>query len=354
MISFYPGPSQIEEKIPKYVIDAYKNGIASINHRSPEFQTLYDNVIKILQKRLNLPEDYHLIFTSSATECWEILAQSLIEKDRHHIYNGAFGEKWYRYTRKLTNNATFTQFNEQEPFDPIKVEIPANTKLICLTQNETSNGTQIPNTEIKQIRDMNPESMIAVDATSSLGGIYLNFRNADIWFASVQKCLGLPAGMAVLICSPLAIQRAKSLGDNKFYNSLSFLIENMEKRQTSYTPNVLSIYLLYRVLKERRHIKDEERILKKRNVAWVNLIDRLDPLDLLIKSPEARSTTVLTVKCSVDDLEEVKQEAKQKGILLGEGYGIYKGESFRIANFPAIKDRHITKLKEFLISYFQK
>jgi phosphoserine aminotransferase len=54
-----------------------------------------------------------------------------------------------------------------------------------------------------------PDALIAVDATSSMAGVELDWQSADIWFASVQKCFGLPAGMAVMVCSPRALQYAE-------------------------------------------------------------------------------------------------------------------------------------------------
>ena len=57
--------------------------------------------ITLLKEKLDIPKDYTIFFTSSATECWEILAQSLIVTRSFHIYNGAFGEKWYDYTLRL-------------------------------------------------------------------------------------------------------------------------------------------------------------------------------------------------------------------------------------------------------------
>ncbi len=75
MISFYPGPSRVEDCIPEYVRDAYNQGVLSINHRSDEFMALTKATIQILKDRLNIPENYSVFFTSSATECWELIAQ---------------------------------------------------------------------------------------------------------------------------------------------------------------------------------------------------------------------------------------------------------------------------------------
>ena len=77
MISFYPGPSRVHEEIPDYVKEAYREGILSINHRSEEFMSMSEKTISLLKNKLEIPKNYSVFYTTSATECWEIIAQSL-------------------------------------------------------------------------------------------------------------------------------------------------------------------------------------------------------------------------------------------------------------------------------------
>jgi len=101
MISFYPGPSRVHDEIPTYVKDAARQGIMSMNHRSEEFMTISKRTIALLKQKLNIPKNYTIFFTTSATECWEIIAQSWITDKSYHLFNGSFGQKWYEYTHKL-------------------------------------------------------------------------------------------------------------------------------------------------------------------------------------------------------------------------------------------------------------
>ena len=246
MISFYPGPSRVHDEIPKYVKDAYKLGIMSINHRSPSFIKISEKTIALLKKKLNIPKDYTVFYTSSATECWEIIAQSLITEKSYHFYNGAFGQKWFDYTKRLRPQAEGIFFQVENVLDPAKSIFPNENAVICITQNETSNGTQVTNTLIRRIKKNNPQHLIAIDATSSMGGIKLDFKTADIWFASVQKCFGLPAGLAVMLCSPRAKEKMNLIGETNHYNSLTAIDRMSQIGQTPFTPNVLGIYLLMR------------------------------------------------------------------------------------------------------------
>lgn len=351
MISFYPGPSRVHDEIPAYVADAYEAGILSINHRSEEFMKISEKTIRLLKRKLEIPHDYTIFFTGSATECWEIIAQSVIAKSSFHFFNGSFGRKWFEYTSRICNGATPFEFGINDLLDEKEFKLVKGEGVICLTQNETSNGTQVSNRIMSGIREQYPRQLIAVDATSSMGGVYLDFSAADIWFASVQKCFGLPAGLGIMVCSPTAMEKATKLGERNHYNSLTFMAEMMDKWQTPFTPNVLNIYLLNRVMEASRPIRDQHEKIEKRFRSWIDFFNEKETIRHLITNKQARSLTVIPVQSTEELVTTIKTKAKKKGLLLGEGYGDLKSTTFRIANFPALKKKEIGKLMKFLSRY---
>ena len=347
MVSFYPGPSRVYDDIPRWTTMAASQGILSMNHRSDDFMKLMRNTIQQLHKKLSIPSSYSIFFVSSATECWEIIAQSLIDKESLHIINGAFGEKWFDYTKRLKPDASKYLFDREALPAMASLQPPVNG-LICITHNETSNGTALPVKFLQDLRAGFPSHVIAVDATSSMAGVYLDFRLADVWFASVQKCFGLPAGMAILICSPKAMERAWQLSDKQHYNSLLFMKDMLEKHQTTHTPNVLGIYLLFRSLQKRKPIREIDRQTRKRANAWYDFFADHRDLHLLITHPAVRSQTVIAVSGDPMVLQRAKKKAKQAQLLLGDGYGSLKPTTIRIANFPAIRALEIRALEAVL------
>ncbi|HEU5289990.1 MAG TPA: aminotransferase class V-fold PLP-dependent enzyme [Cyclobacteriaceae bacterium] len=348
MISFYPGPSRVHDEIPGYVKDAARLGIMSMNHRSPEFVAMSKKTIELLKKRLSIPKDYTVFFTSSATECWEIIAQSWVTEKSYHLYNGSFGQKWYEYTRKIKAGAIGKPFDREVALNPEELKFEGVNAILCLTQNETSNGTQVSNQIISAIRKNNPHHLMAVDATSSMAGIVLDFKSADIWFASVQKCFGLPAGLGIMTCSPAAISRAKEINNSSYYNSIVFMSAMMEKWQTPFTPNVLAIYLLLRVLEKSQSIKSVHKTTVSRYQEWNTFLQKTKTLKHLVKNKTVHSYTVLPIEGDPSSITKIKKNGKKQGFLLGEGYGDLKATTFRIANFPALKNAEIAKLKRFL------
>ncbi|MEQ8473332.1 MAG: aminotransferase class V-fold PLP-dependent enzyme [Marinoscillum sp.] len=345
--NFYPGPSRVYSNITEYIYEAYMDGIMSINHRSQEFMTLLRATKTELRIKLLIPEDYEIIFTSSATECWEIIAQSLTEKGSQHFYNGSFGEKWASYASEITKtrNVHFG-INEKLPTG----DIAMGFDVLCVTQNETSNATMIGMESMRMLSTENQDKLIAVDVTSSFGGVKLDYLQADVWYGSVQKCLGLPAGMGFMILSPKAVHVAEKIGENTRYNSLVRLIENAQKDQTSYTPNVLSIYLLLKTQEASRGIDYINEKLTGRMDAYTELFSQTDGIDFLVENNEVRSTTVLALTATAP--EKIKHKATDRGIVLGSGYGPWKKSTFRIANFPAIKTKEVEKLLAFFAKYY--
>jgi phosphoserine aminotransferase len=180
-----------------------------------------------------------------------------------------------------------------------------------------------------------------------MAGIALPFSLGDIWFASVQKCFGLPAGLGLMVLSPAAIERAKEIGEKRHYNSLLILLEHMEKYQTSCTPNVLGIYLLNRVLQIVPRIEVTDTLLRQRQADYLHALQGPN-LQPLISNAHVRSTTVIAVKSDPEYIAALKTEAKAEGFLLGSGYGKWKADTFRIANFPAYSQKEIDPLLAFL------
>ncbi|MDX5482715.1 MAG: aminotransferase class V-fold PLP-dependent enzyme [Hymenobacteraceae bacterium] len=352
MLNFYPGPSKVYPEVRTYLVDAYDEGILSTPHRGEQFVQMSRAVVGSIKRRLNIPQDYYIFFTSSATECWEVLIQSLTTHKSYHIYNGSFGEKWYQYAKKLRPKAEGLQFDMNELMPVHELNISSDTELICFTQNETSNGTQVSPTTILNLHNRYRDTLIAVDATSSMAGLNLKLIKADIWFASVQKCFGLPAGLGVMACSPRAVFRAKQMAERAHYNSLVNMYEKMLNYQTTHTPNVLNIYLLKRMLEDRPFIKTIDQHLTDRAQELYTFFEQFSDFKLLVENEEVRSKTVLTLEASERLVDDVKKRALHHNIRIGNGYGPWARTTFRIANFPAIQDEEYEELKRFFLHYY--
>ena len=336
MLSFYPGPSKVHPEVLGFIQEAFSNGVVSINHRSERFEVLLKDTLQILHEKWNIPQDYTLYFISSATEAWEIVAQSLIKEKSLHLYNGAFGKKWAHYTQQIIPNARSVEFGLND--DLKSIAPPLNTKdfdTICLVQSETSNGTG--QTVCRSDFDLQEDAIIAVDATSTMGGINLPWTEADVWFASVQKCMGIPAGLGVLICSPKALERAAQLNKKVHYNDILLMEENRKLFQTHYTPNVLSIYVLNKLA----HLLPNLTLIDQQTWEKASILTdyfsntNAFHLSFLIENPHLRLPTVFALQGETEQIKRLQNLCLKNNIELGKGYGEWKNNTIRIANFPS-------------------
>jgi phosphoserine aminotransferase len=336
MLNFYPGPSKLYVGIDRHIQEAIASGILSMNHRSSDFIALYKQVQERFESHYNLPNGYNVYFTSSATECWSILTDSFPKQAFLHLFNGSFGEKWMEVSKQLNIEYESIVFDIHTELSTAKINTSVSPEIVCTTLVETSNGTFLSNAVQASIRELFSDSLIAVDATSALAGVSLNWEHADIWFASVQKCLGLPSGLGVLILSPQAQHAIEHRSKDSHYNSLKRIVKNGSDFQTTHTPNILGIYLLSERLKA---IKNSDFLkLKERMTHLYAHYSSHASLQPLIIEQQVQSPTVLALKGDEEYIQHIKKYLKAKNIIIGSGYGIWKENTIRIANFPAHTD----------------
>lgn len=337
-LNFTPGPSELYFTVPDHLRQAVREGIPSLSHRSKAFEAIFESATQGLRLLLGLPDGFHIAFTASATEVWERSIQSLVAKRSAHLVNGAFSRRYYEISSQLGKNASAIVAAEGEGFD--QVTLPPDQELIAFTHNETSTGVMLSPSVIRAARQQHPDSLVIVDAVSSLPYAELDYHAIDSVFFSVQKGFGLPAGLGVWIYNDRCVEKAKRLhaeGHNLgTYHSLLSLHSFAQKNQTPETPNVLGIYLLSQVIADflRRGITIIRKETEYKAALLYGLLDRRSDITAFVRQPEHRSKTVITVACPTV-IQPLVRHLESKGLSPGEGYGIHKAGQLRFANFPA-------------------
>jgi phosphoserine aminotransferase len=355
-IYFTPGPSHPHSGLRSFLDDALADDIVTISHRGAAFSEVYARTDAALRGLMDIPADYHLMFVGSATEAMERVIQGLVANRSHHFIGGSFAEKWFEIAEQLGKKPTATRVEPGQSFSEADLMVPADTELVCVTQNETSTGTAFADEALLALTRLPERPLVAVDVVSSAPLSELPWQGLDAVFFSVQKAFGLPAGLGVLVASPRALAksaelraRGLSLGS---YHSLPQLAAAAAKFQTPETPNVLGIYLLSRVAEDFN--KQGADRLRRENRARAQIIyeviDNHAELEPFVTDPRWRSPTVIvtTVK---NGNHALHQYLKDQGLVLGQGYRPYQEEHLRIANFPAIDrqsfDHMIKHLKRY-------
>ncbi|MDZ4715682.1 MAG: aminotransferase class V-fold PLP-dependent enzyme [Cytophagales bacterium] len=354
MINFSPGPSEIYFTVQDHLKKAFRDGIPSLSHRSKSFEDIFSETTTGLRQLLDIPDGFHIVFVSSATEVWERSIQNLVQEKSFHLVNGAFSKKFYEISKQLQRKAEKIEVADGSGFQ--MVTVPPGQELIGVTHNETSTGVSMPPSFIRHLGAQNPGSLLVVDAVSSLPYPSFDYGRLDSVYFSVQKGFGLPAGLGVWIYNQRCVDRAMALHAGGqcigSYNSLLNLTAFANKNQTPQTPNVLGIYLLGKVVQDflRRGITTLRRETEYKAAVLYQALDKRTDIRPFVTNPEHRSQTVITVDCG-SQLEPLTSYLTAKGFFPGEGYGGYKNTHLRIANFPAHSKEQFEALADAIAGF---
>ncbi len=352
-IYFTPGPSELFYTVEEHLKNALKLQVPSISHRGQLFKDIYRHTVDQLSTLINLPGGYHVLFTNSATEIWERIIQNCVEKKSFHLVNGAFSEKFHQTAQQLGVHAIKVTSEEGSVVDISTLEIASDVELIGLAHNETSTGASQPLEDIYKLRELYPEPLIAVDVVSSLPYVDLDFTKVDMVYFSVQKCFGLPAGLGVWLVNNRAVEKARLLSEKGCsiakYRQLLPMIEQAAKFQTTSTPNVLDIYLLGKVAEDMNNkgLDMIRREIDYKAAVLYHCINEHPDLEVFIKNPKYQSKTTIVAKAE-NNVNHIIDSLKTHGLEIGSGYGKYKEEHIRIANFPTHSKEQIELLVDQL------
>ena len=356
-LSFIPGPAKISPVVYQDIETAIAEGVLELSHRSPAFLEIAKESLQNLRTYLAIPDDYHILYTESASSAWHSMIANAVREKSVHIVQGAFSGKATTAARKLNKRAV--EYHCEIPKEALQLPtaIDTDVELVTICLNESSNGTLWSTSQLQDLRALAPNALIGVDVTSCAGAVALDFAFGDIWYFSVQKAFGLPAGLGVVILSPRALTRAKELTDTgenlAGLANWNDLIANQENGRgpTPYTPNMLSIYLLARQaarLEAAGGIAAVEQATREKAARIYAYLEEHSALKPFITHASDRSPTAITVTGTPETIAGAHQRARERNTVLGQGYGELKKETLRIANFPSITDEDVASLLAWL------
>ena len=372
--NFNVGPAQLYDGVASFYSEALQSGIGSISHRSKQFTDMSQETLRCARLFFNIPDDYKIYYTYSATESIELVVRGLVQKKSLHIVNGNFGNVWYktalhngRDAQKFENNLNENNLAEniQVKLAEVLSELQENfADTVCVTGSETASGIGYAPEEISEfsakIKEISEDTLLAVDVTSGMGGIHYDISSADIWLFSIQKSLGLPAGLGFLILSPKAYERAKQIEEKRSakkidfgnHHSISSLEKKMsEKFQTPTTPNVLAIagfgYICKTWLEDFGNIDSLSKITDEKAELFYSFFEsekNTSDFSPAIDEKNARTKTVIVIKIKNSESlteDEISKKMKKQteklqnaGFVIASGYGKLKTTQLRLANFP--------------------
>lgn len=346
-LNFTIGPSKLYHGVADYITDIVQSEFSQISHRSPQFTETSKNTIENFRKFFEIPEDYKVFYTGSSTEAWEIIGRGCVDIKSTHVTNGSFGESWWKKAGNIGREAqhlTHGDWKTRLGIDEMNVD--EDSEFLAITANETSTGIAYSSEEIKSIRKKFPQILIGVDITSSIGGINYDYSQADIWHCSVQKGLGMPGGLGILVVGPKAWEKYKTRetagADVGSHHSLGSLWGKMEtKFQTPTTPNFINIatlgFVCEQFIKDFGTSTELERLTNEKASILNNFLGKSNKYHV-----NGNSKTIFVIDAPEPSMDTINS-LWEKGITISTGYGKMKTTQIRIGNFAvhSIKDIEI-------------
>lgn len=351
---FVPGPVDVADEVLQ------AQAAPMLPHRSKEFEAIYRRASEKAQQLFYTK--YRVFLTaSSGTGLQEAAMRNFVNKRVLSVVNGAFADRWYEVAVSNGKDAGKLAFEWDAPASPARIADAIKEggfEAVAIVHNETSTGMQNPVKEVAEaIRAVAPDTLIFVDAVSSLGGakIEMDAWGIDMVLTSSQKCLALPPGLALGAVSDRAMEKAKSVENRGWYFDLVRMEKHRLKDSSPATPAMSLIfaldYQLDRILAEGPENRfARHSAMAKRVQEWA------EAHDLPIYAPEGfRSQTVTTIKnergINVSDLNAF---LKGREMRIAGGYGPIKETTFRIAHMGEIQMEDVEKLLAAMEEYLKR
>jgi aspartate aminotransferase-like enzyme len=334
-VLFLPGPTEVDARLRDVMASPL------CGHRSSGFVAEVQAVCRKLQALFGTAA--HAVFeTCPATALMEAAIRNLVPRagSTLHLVGGAFGQRWAEIAglcgrRPETLAADWGTAHRPEALREKLLTSPP-FEAVCITHSETSTGVLQPLQELAAVvRQESPDTLVLVDAVSSLAGAELHFDDwrLDLALAGTQKCLALPPGLTVYAVSARAVERAARVEERGFLFDFPRAVRETAAGKTLATPCVPLVLALSRQLDRisreglaarwARH-----RAMRDLTLEWARRHD----IAPFVAEPLHRSPSVSCLRASGRDVDALAQRALAAGFQIDKGYGDLKGKAFRIGH----------------------
>ena len=344
---FVPGPVDVSPDVLE------QQTKAMMPHRSKDFEAIFQRSAEKL-KQIFYTQYRIFIMTNSGSGAQESAVRNLAKERVLNCVNGSFAKRWYDVSIANGKLADKVEVPMGQAILPGMVEDALKKEkydLITLVHNETSTGVQNPVKEIAEVvHRVSPETLIAVDAVSSLGGtkIEMDAWGLDVLFTSSQKCMALPPGLAMIAVNDKAMERAAEVPYRGWYFDYLLLDKHRIKDSTPMTPAMSLIYALdYQI--DRMLAEGLENRFGRHSAMAKYSQEWATKKGWALFAPEGYRSQTITVVVNPPsfDCAEFNKFIAPRNLRLANGYGDMKGKTFRIAHMAEIQ---MTDLKNLLSS----
>jgi aspartate aminotransferase-like enzyme len=345
---FVPGPTWVRPELLQELTRPM------IGHRTPEFRELFHSIRMDLRQLFATDGDTFVV-TASGTGVMQAALENCVARRVLVTTCGAFSERWFAIAQSLGYEVDRLDAGWGNAVDPDALADHLESRrvhydAVTITHNETSTGvTNDAAALARVVREESPDTLILVDAVSSLAGIPVAFDewNLDVCLASVQKGVALPPGITVAAVSPAALERAKKRPYRGTYFDFLTYKDKADEDSVPSTPSIPHIYALAIQL---GHILREETLPVRfaRHLEMRDLTIARTAKYAKVAGDRAHASPTVTALAPVKPPDMIRAEMKKRGFTLGGGYGEWKNTTFRIGHMGDIPVEAVAQMLDAL------
>ena len=330
-ILMIPGPTKVTEEIIKEL----KKPI--IPHRDSRFKNLFNELTSLVKEVFETEKDV-ILLTGSSTLGMEAAIANVSDSNDNVlvISNGKFGERFAEIASRYANVIHVKRkWGERINLEEIeKLFREYRIKAVTMVHNETSTGMVNPLKEIGELAKKYG-ALFIVDVVSSVGGDIIEFDkwNIDIAVLGVQKAIGAPPGVTILLVNPdvwKVIERKKRRPP--YYMDLLLYKKYAKVGETPFTPAISLVYSLKKALE----IIKEEGIRNRveRHKIFADVIRKTGLILGLKPVAEANFSKTVTAFYVPENFtpKEIVEKMKEYGVYITTGQGHFKEKVIRIGH----------------------
>jgi aspartate aminotransferase-like enzyme len=351
---FVPGPVDVATE----VLAAQTKPM--VPHRSKDFEEMFQRTGQKLQK-LFYTQSRVFQGTHSGSGMQEMAMRNLVQESVLCCVNGAFAKRWLDVALANGKKADKLEVPWGKVITPDQLRDELKKKhyeAVAIVHNETSTGAENPLKELAAVvKETSPDTLIMVDAVSSLGGVKIEMDalGLDFLLTSSQKCLALPPGLSFSGVSDRAMKKAETVQNRGWYFDILLLEKHRTKDSTPMTP-AMSLHYALDVQLDRIFAEGLDARFKRhadmaiKTQAWA-IAHGMQPL----ADEPYRSKTVSTINNSkgwvIGDLNKF---LLTKGMRIANGYGDLKEKTYRIAHMGEITMKDVDALLKAMEEFIAK
>ncbi len=237
--NFGAGPCILPQEVFKQAASAvldFKDGLSilEISHRSPEFDGVVAEGVKLVKELLNIPEGYSVLFLQGGASLqFSMVPMNLLPEGKTAAYleTGVWAKKAMKEVGFFGKaNVVASSKDANFSYVPKGYEIPADSAYFHYTSNNTIYGTEVFNLPVTKVP-------VVCDMSSDIMSRQIDVSKYDIIYAGAQKNIG-PAGLTVAIIKDEIIGKSgRAIPSMLDYQS------HIDAGSMYNTPPVFSIYV---------------------------------------------------------------------------------------------------------------